>query len=497
VKTNVCITLLLLLLSPLALAISVTTAQGEIVGSGQNGAYSFKGIPYAAPPVGQLRWLPPQAVAANKSPLQASQFGPMCLQVARADRPASGMSEDCLTLNVWTTDVGASPRPVMVWIHGGGFRGGSGNVPGEVFAQKGAVVVSINYRLGPLGFLAHPSLAELPSNMAVLDMIQSLKWVQTNIHAFGGDPGNVTIFGVSAGGMAVDLLMTNDLADGLFHRAIAQSGYATWALPRSDKAPTPAPRNTYMEEAEDAESMARELVARVSNKPQTREMLYQLDGRQLVEALRGFQVPIVDGRSVQEEPGIRFVRGRQHPVPLITGGNSYEGSVMVWSGISNEDYRRALGSDVEEARKLYADDKRDIWLQRMWGDNRYLVSARVLGDSMRHTTAPAWLYYIDFLSEANKGLEPGTTHGTDGYLIFTGHLAPDEATRSVSNRLQQYWFNFASGGNPNGAGLVNWPRYKRSTDKWLVISDSDRAEAGVIQKKLDFIESRYRNRINN
>ena len=199
----------------------------------------------------------------------------------------------------------------MVCIHGGGFRAGSGNISGEVFASHDVVVVSINYRLGSLGFFAHPALDAEQANFGLLDMVLALQWVRDNIDQFGGDPGNVTIFGVSAGGMAVDLLMVSQAARGLFHRAIAQSGYATWALPRTRQAGDPQPLDMYAGPAQSAEKIASDLVARITDAPQTRQLLRTLDGQQLVEAVVGFQVPIVDGTSLTEEPGILFLRGQQ------------------------------------------------------------------------------------------------------------------------------------------------------------------------------------------
>jgi len=305
----------------------------------------------------------------------------------------------------------------------------------------------------------------------------------------------MSIFGVSAGGMAVNLLLTSEGAKGLVHRAIAQSGYSAWALPRNAKAPNPAPKNVYMGKAEQAEDISRELVTLVSDQLQTKDMLYKLDGSALVKAQVGFQVPIVDGDSVLEEPGIRFMRGDQLDVPYMSGGNSFEGSVMRWSGISTEDYTRSIGDNLDEARRLYSDDSDDIWLSRMFGDNRYLLSARLLASSMSQVSSNSWLYYTDFVAAEEKQNTPGTAHGTDGYFIFAGHLDKNELIQALSQRMQRYWVNFARTGNPNGDGLLQWPTYDRASDRWMVFSETDTIQSGVIRPKLDFLESLYKKRV--
>ena len=485
------------LLATAAGAASVTIGQGLLEGSDDKGITSFKGIPYAQPPVGERRWLPPEPVRPHQGPRAATQFGANCPQTERAglNEPDAIMSEDCLTLNVWTPGLDTNKRPVMVWIHGGGFRFGSGDIQGELIASEDIVLVSINYRLGPLGFFSHEALPELPANPGLLDIEESLRWVQENISAFGGDPENVTIFGVSAGGMAVNLLMTSDRTEGLFARAIAQSGYATWALPRSQTAPAPAPLGVGMTKAESAENISSALVASVTDETQSREVLYGLDTMALTKALQGFQVPIVDGNSVLEEPAILFLRGEQHAVPYITGGNSFEGSVMISTGISQEAYRSTLGSDLAAARKAYATDTDELWLPRMFGDNRYLISARLLAGAMKDVNAPAWLYYVDFVPDTQQGELPGTAHGQDGYYLWAGMLMPDPQVQTFAKAMRSYWFNFARTGSPNGGALPAWPSYDAQSDQWLVLKNPPRAQSGVIKERLDLIERRYRQRV--
>jgi para-nitrobenzyl esterase len=490
---------LLCLLSPPSLIAAqpetqLKTRQGIVQGQLTEGIYSFKGIPYALPPVGDLRWRAPQPVGPHEGVLAAVEFGPRCLQSSRQGGP---MSEDCLLLNVWTAGLDAVKRPVMLWIHGGAFRAGSGDIPGEVLAREGTVVVSINYRLGPLGFFADPALGNAGANFGLQDMTLALQWVRDNIGAFGGDPERVTIFGVSAGGMAVNMLMVSEQAQGLFSGAIAQSGYATWALPRSADAPESEIQTMNMQPAAAAEAISREIIERVDASATTTAARRQLDGKKLVNALRGFQLPIVDGSTLAEEPALLFLRGQQHKVPYMTGGNSFEGSVMMGTLISIDAYAAILGERQARARQLYAADfshSKQRGFQRMFGDNRYLLSARVLGQSMEAVNTPAWLYYVDFLTRDQRGKAAGTSHGSDGYYLFGGHMNPDPQVQELARQLRHYWVNFATSGNPNGEGLPLWPAYRAETDQWLVFAVDSKAQAGILRDKLDLLESHYRQR---
>ncbi len=363
----------------------VQTSLGPVRGAPSGEVLAFKGIPYAKAPTERLRWQPPQPPKAWKQPFDATAYGPACLQPANPQRPVGATSEDCLNLNVWTPALDDRERPVMVWIHGGGFRTGSNQVPGEVLARQNAVVVAINYRLGPLGFLAHEALKDDTANFGLMDMVLALQWVRDNIRAFGGNPHKVTIFGVSAGGMAVDLLMVHKPAHGLFHRAIAQSGYATWSLPRTAAAATPAPLAMGLGPAEDAHANATALVARITESRQSRRTLLKLDGQALVDAVEGFHLPIVDGATLTEEPAVLFDRGGQADVPFLTGGNSFEGSVMPASGFTQAGFEAMLADAFPALQRAYASDfaaDHSLGVQRIFGDNRYLLAARRLSSAM-------------------------------------------------------------------------------------------------------------------
>lgn len=485
----------------------ITTSLGAAKGVTANGVTSWKGLPYAAAPVGSLRWQPPAAPARWQGTRDASAWPAACPQAVISGQAPPTMSEDCLYLNVWapTRRSTRASLPVMVWIHGGGFRQGSGEIAGEVLANQGAVVVSMNYRLGPLGFFAHPALQSADANFALLDMTAALRWVHDHIAAFGGDPKNVTIFGVSAGGMAVQLLMVHPPARGLFHKAIAQSGYGTWGLLRSASAPKPAPLDMALEPVPpaSAEAAATALVARITRAEQNRETLMTLDAQALAGALVGFQLPIVDGSSLPEEPAILFERGAQHPVPTIMGGNSFEGSVMQASAISTETWSGWLGPRMAAVESAYASDfavSRDLGVMRAFGDQRYLVAARLMADAMARVSAPAWLYYIDYLDPPNRAKLPGSPHGGDALLLFLGQTAADPETRAVAERLQRRWVEFARAGTPNLPGLTPWlarsgSRDESSADPWLVIEAEERAAEGVIAERLDLLTEHYRARL--
>lgn len=471
------------------------TTQGLLVGMDEQNSLVFKGIRYAEPPTKERRWAPPEPAAAHEGVQPVVELGAACPQ-ARIDHPTS---EDCLFLNIWTPAVDAGKRPVMVWIHGGGFRAGSGNINGHVFADRGAVVVSINYRLGPLGYFAHPELPANQANFGLLDMIAALEWVQANIANFGGDPDNVTIFGVSAGGMAVNMLMAAPRAKGLFHKAIAQSGYSTWPLPRTRNATNKGVLDWHQQPVPSAEDVSAELVSKVHSGATDLQTLRSLPADDLVGALEGFQLPIVDGDLLPDEPAV-VLSQRKPDVPLITGGNSHEGTVIANSGLGLADVKHMLAEFETEVRKLYADDfarSDDTAWGRVFGDNRYLLSAHMLASRPASQHGPVWLYFVDFVPEAYADEWLGTPHGMDAFFLFQGEQSKDPAVVNLASRMANYWFNFARTGDPNGDGTVSglrqWPQYH--PDKtWLVFSDEDGVKKDVLGEKLQFLAERYRAR---
>jgi para-nitrobenzyl esterase len=473
---------------------ATSTGSGSVQGVETDGMLVFRGIPYAQPPTAGLRWQPPQP-AAWREPLRAESFGPRCPQAGAEDG-----SEDCLYLNVWTTPEAntTSLRPVMVWIHGGGFRGGSGNTNGAKLVADGVVLVSFNYRLGALGFLDHPALrvdGAAAVNYGLLDMVAALEWVQTNIRNFGGDPQRVTIFGVSAGGMAVHTLMTTPASEGLFARAIAQSGYATWPLPRS--------RSMRRDGADDAEQIAIDLTSRASTAASAEpgaEQLRAIPAAAWVEAVTGFHRPIVDGSTLPREPAETFAAGQQHAVPLITGANSWDGSVI--SGSPQAAAALSGTWPQPELARLYAEDfavSKEQARARIFGDYRYLMAGRYTARRMAAVSQPAYLYYFDFLPPSRRGELPGAPHGSETPFVFGmfrgAATGLDPEVEAMSKLLRGYWVRFAATGDPNGKGAPRWPAHTARNDRWLVPSTHTRARKHVLTDKLDFLEGRYYERI--
>ena len=474
---------------------TVKTSRGTITGFVENNIRVFKGIPFAQPPIKEQRWQPPKPVAISNQTIIADKQAPACPQPRRTDT-----SEDCLYLNIWAPNNREKNRPVMVWIHGGGFIVGSSDVNGAAFAEKGAVVVSISYRLGPLGFFAHDKLPNQPANFALLDMQQALVWVKENIAAFDGDPNNVTIFGVSAGGMAVNMLMVNPDARGLFNKAIAQSGYATWPLSRTRKVHHNNIREWSGEPVAIAEQLGKETIQATDANATTLEQMKTIPAESLVNTIRGFQIPIVDGFALTDEPAVVFAQGKQHKVPYMTGGNSNEGSVMPGTGISMEEYQSHFAS-AQQVASLYNPDQKQPsnqdW-QRMFGDQRYLLSAHVLANHM-HNVAPTWLYYVDFVPKQYQGQWLGTPHGVDSYFLWQGDQSEDQEVVALNMRMRDFWYQFALTSNPNNLKNSHqqtgyWPNYDTKNRRWLVFSDQDEVQEAVLLDKLTFLTHHYNGR---
>ena len=504
---------------PAAPADAADTADADIA--------AFLGIPFAAAPEGDLRWRPPQATASWEAPLQANEYAPICPQ-GRAQLP---QSEDCLYLNLWTpTDRSEDdPLPVMVWIHGGGFRAGNGRLGdapetgrGAGLARRGVVVVSIQYRLGALGFFTHPALAaeaaefgEPEGSHGVLDMIAALDWVQRNAAAFGGDPDRVTIFGVSAGGMAVNTLMSVAEAAGLFHRAISQSGYGTWRLPHLSEARWGLPS---------ARDQGAGLIADafdLGDEPSTAD-LRELPFEDLNALGTGFWVPIT-GTVLPDEPGIVFASGKQHDVPYITGGNSFEGTIFRAFRMTPGDYFAGFGEREAEARALYgadgetADDveagaggesddananAEHLAAATLFGDQRYVISARYLAEQMKTVSSLARTYYFQFVPEAQRETFPGAPHGSEAAYVFGDPGEPGSENyrgddgAALADAMAGYWTRFAATGDPNGDGAPEWPAYDAESDTWMVLDAPEpKATPGVIKDKLDLLEAAYLERL--
>ena len=480
-----------------------TVELGQLRALEAKGVLAFKGIPYAAPPVGDLRWKPPQPAARWQGVRDAQAYGDICTQIM--PNPDNGIgqlpaSEDCLTLNVFTQNLDANAkRPVMVWIHGGGFVNGSGSAElydGSEFAKRGVVLVSINYRLGRFGSFAHPLLtAEADSspiaNYGMMDMIASLAWVKRNIAAFGGDASNVTIFGESAGGMAVQKLMISPSARGLFHKAIVQSGAGRENVLLLDK---PNPRGLPSAQS-DGETFIKSLGVDAKSVADLRAIpAAKILGAGDPSTFSGGG-PIIDGKIITLPVVEAFAAGQQAKVPYLVGYNSAEFPSKPED--VDASLTRTLGATSADLPALVATypDKEDM-AARIVGDIIFGEPARYLAGIHAAAGQPAFLYRFDVLSPSVQSRFKGMPHAQERQYVFnTLHASPwptDANDQKQADFAIAYWVNFAKAGDPNGAGLPVWPKYAAATDQLL-----DFTNAGPVAKvsphkaRWDAIKARY------
>jgi para-nitrobenzyl esterase len=478
-----------------AIAVSAESPQikirdGIIEGKAGAGVYSFLGIPYAAPPMGDLRWRAPIAPAKWKNVRNATEFGAHCLQGRIFDDMVfrdPGASEDCLTLNVWVPMKRPAPRlPVMVWIYGGGFVAGTTSEARQdgtnLAREHGVVVVSMNYRLGIFGFLALPELMEesgrkSAGNYGLMDQLQALRWVHENILAFGGDPNNVTIFGESAGSFSVSAQMASPLAKGLFHKAIGESGAA---FSRSGLSFEPVS----VRSKEDAKLVREKLGA------STLAELRALKGDKLVEAFGkpgpdAFAFgPDIDGYFLPESVPAIFAAGKQNDVPLLAGWNHDEGSFESDAQKPTAESMKAtakkdFGDKAAQFLKLYPIDTPEQTLrsaQDYAGDRFIALSTWDWMEAQSKTgKKPIYRYRFDLAPPSGKPDSPNTAayHSAEIEYVF-GQLDSKAGIpwrpqdRLLSDLMQKYWTNFARSGDPNEPGLPKWPVYSAS-DGWPVM----------------------------
>jgi para-nitrobenzyl esterase len=485
------------------------SVQGTAIADGQIRIY--KSIPYAAPPVGDLRWQAPRPMVPWQGVRDATTFGPRCLQgQIFADIVFKELSEDCLTLNIWTPAKSAGDQlPVMVWIHGGGFQAGAGAEPrhdGEAFARKNVVLVTINYRLGVFGFLSHPELSResgrnASGNYGMLDQVAALRWVQENIAAFGGNPKNVTIFGESAGSFAVSALMASPLAQGLFHKAIGESGAFF-----TGGAGTLALRPLAVSEQDGAKfatSLGADSLAALRAKT----------GDDVLKAATKIQpwfAPNLDGYFLREDVASTFAAGKQAKVPLLAGWNADE----VRAGIVLGKQKPDAATFAADARKRFGDHADAILKAYPFStDEEALESAAALASDLfigygtwkwleqhqKTGSAPVYRYSFDrkipvppdhrVNGAPATSRDVGARHAGEieyvfGALELSLPKVPWEAAdRKLSDAMTAYWSNFARTGDPNGQGLPTWPRYGRD---WRVLHLDD-----TIRDAPDTLRGRY------
>lgn len=441
------------------------TREGQMLGAVEGEVASFKGLAYAAPPVGALRWRPPQPTPESSEMQTAYTYGASCLQPALVET-----SEDCLTLNVFRPFGVDGPLPVMMFIHGGGFVSGTANAPlfdGARLAQAGVIVVTANYRLGALGWLADPALPEGGSgNYGLMDLIAALHWVHDNIAAFGGDPGNVTLFGRDAGATSIALLMLSAQARGLFHKAILQS----------------IPARTQLRSAQEAETVGRQFVAALGPQADARaaepRRLLAAQSR-LLEASRRSFAPMLDGHLVTEDIAAGFAAGHQSRIPVIIGSNEDETGFDSERDVKEEVASSGLTSD--ELRKLYPDLATPSDLAaRFYTDRIFTEPARELARLHAASGAATFRYRFAYVPEARRG-NPEGGRGRELQFIFgvEGVLGAgifSRGDREVATRMRSYWINFARSGDPNGGDLPRWDQ-AAGRDRLLLITN-DRIASG-------------------
>jgi para-nitrobenzyl esterase len=479
----------------------VQTQSGLVTGvAGSDATITvFKGIPYAEPPVGNLRWTAPRPPRSWQGARQADHFSDACAQTFPKFDFAK--TEDCLYLNVWTpAKSGSTGLPVIVWIHGGGLRVGSGREPlfdGEDLAKKGLVVVTLNYRLGIIGFFVHPELTkesahDSSGNYGLLDQLAALQWIQRNITAFGGDPNKVTIFGQSAGALSVNCLVASPLAKGLFRAAISDSGGVGAGFGRTD-----------MPSLEDSQKAGVKFAESVGARSLTE--LRALPAEKLLQtgAIVG---PNVDGWFLPESVGSRFRVGSENTVPMLLGSNSDEGQHLIRSALSATDYgQRAhtdYGKDAREFLILYpsdSDESAKVSEQHQFSDQA-AIAERDLADDVVRGGAKAFLYYFSYLDTGGYNSEPptlglklGADHGAELPYVFgllnRWKTAVPESDLKLQNIVMSYWTNFVKILDPNGPGLPVWKPFGDSHDAAMVLDQSVGMRLHPRAAQLDFLQA--------
>jgi len=458
--------------------------EGTHFGPVQNDV-AFLGVPYAAPPVGELRWKPPQPLKKWNQPRKATQFGAPCPQRPAGWFPYIAGNEDCLYLNVWTPQLSVSAKlPVLVYFHGGSnTQGYSQMTPlGPTLSQLGLVVVSANYRLGPFGFLAHPALTaesehHSSGNYGLLDQLQALEWVHENISHFGGDPSQVTVMGQSSGAVDICLLMASPLAAGSFQRAIMESGECQGTF--NEDIRTPIPYNSISGTAEGiGERLAKDLG--VANAPDILRKLRSISADEILQAWsQDRQIhfdAIVDGWVVPEQPAKIFAEGKQMHIPVLVGSNADEATVFGHEGPKTVDeYRKYLRGDTRE----YADKEFQVYpaasdagvparyLQLQ--NDSFAYGAYSIARATTHVGQKAYLYSFTY-AETGKRAHLGAYHGQE--LKFLSDSFPADWERSqddekLGRTMRGYWAQFAKTGNPHAPGLSEWPAYDEKLDQCL------------------------------
>jgi len=511
----------------------LTTPQGPVQGvsTEDDTIYNFKGIPFAAPPIGDLRWAAPVPATKWNETRIADTFGNRCMQPsdveggfftrlieghglgaiknflikrAVASQKPSPMSEDCLYLNIRSGNLdGGTKQPVMVWIHGGGHQFGSGDFDyyqSNALPKKGVVLVTINYRLGAMGYMAHPAISEadpnnVSGNYGTLDQIAALKWVRDNISAYGGDPDNVTIFGESAGSWSVTELMASPLANGLFHKAIGQSGASSYHMGQmeGDGVGWPSGYAT-------GEMVAKTLGLEAPSAQELRAVpADKLQSIITEEMSEGFH-HVRDGHVFPENVGLAFAKGDYNKVPMLFGYNADEATLFfpddpqptVWLPDTKPGDEAALVTQLSKAFPSQAEKLIALYNlntdftnggMQMMGDEIFGVNIRYVARQNEAQGEDSYLYYFSRVPPSKKQTL-GAFHAAEIPFVFGSYetiLGQSKEDEVLAELMQNYWVNFAKTGNPNGKGLAGWP--KHDSEHWMHLT----ANTGEISNTLTHI----------